>query len=425
MSSTVDIRPAEGPLAASLYVHVPFCLVKCAYCDFHSAPLADEPELGHHFAWAAGEASAHWAALGALDDVESIYVGGGTPTTLRGSLVTLLEWVRASTHLRPNAEVTVETNPDTTERAIVSRLVGAGVNRFSLGVQSFDDRVLATLGRSHTAAAAREALELLVGTGARVSVDLMCGVPGQTLGSWHETLRCAVEAGVGHLSVYPLTLEAGTPLDRAVSAGGVRPPDDDLAAEMLRMAEDALCGAGLRRYEVASYARPGEESVHNTGYWTGRAYIGVGPSASSMLPATLFARAIACEAWSDPEVAGVGRTLDRVPEHASRVRFARSADTASFVRRPAGPPEDVEYLSEQEALAEDAMLGMRLAGGISDDLVAAAGVGRALDGLAARGLVEHVDRFWRVTDIGWLLGNEVFAEIWHAGSRRDEPWHSL
>lgn len=418
MSRPGDTNPPGGPLTASLYVHVPFCILKCAYCDFHSAPISDEPGLADHFAWAVGEGAAHWAALGALDDVASIYVGGGTPTTLGYALVSLVESVQRGARLVSDAEITVETNPDTTDPALAERLIGSGVTRFSLGVQSFDDAVLRILGRCHTAASAQRAIDALLETGARVSLDLMCGIPGQTLDSWTASVEAAVASGVGHVSVYPLTLEEGTSLSVAARSGEFEHPDDDLAAEMMQAACELLGAGGLERYEIASYARAGEESNHNSGYWTGRPYVGIGPSAASMLPAWLFDAAIACEAWSDPGVAGVGRTLASVPPGASRVRFLRSADTTAFLRKPVGPPEEVEFLTLAQAAAEDAMLGLRLADGITDELAERAGGTETLGELRSRGLVEHVSGRWRVTGTGWLLGNEVFEAVWHAGSRR-------
>jgi oxygen-independent coproporphyrinogen-3 oxidase len=418
MSRPGDTVASGGPLTASLYVHVPFCVLKCAYCDFHSAAMSQEPGVADHFAWAVGEGAAHWAALGALDDVESVYVGGGTPTTLGPALISLLGAIWLSIRRTPDAEVTVETNPDTTDAALVSRLVESGVNRFSLGVQSFDDDVLRILGRSHSASSAERAIATLLESEARVALDLICGVPGQSLESWRDSVERALASGAGHVSIYPLTLEDGTLLAEAVHSGSLEHPDDDIAAEMMEFACERFAAGGLQRYEVASYARAGEESRHNSGYWTGRPYVGIGPSAASMLPSEVFEAAIACEAWSDPGVAGVGRTLDRVPAGTGRVRFVRSADTTAFLRKPVGPPEDVEYLTPAEAAAEDAMLGLRLAEGITDALAAEAGGTEALGDLQSRGLVEHVDGRWRVTSTGWLLGNEVFEAVWFAGARR-------
>ena len=285
--NTLDNGDRPGPV--SLYVHVPFCVLKCDYCDFHSSVLSSsEPDMPSHFVWAIEDAAEHWAALGVLEDVPSVYFGGGTPTTLGNGLADAVRHLRGLQGVRSGAEITVETNPDTTDPALVETLLAAGVTRFSVGVQSFDEEVLRTLGRCHDATTAERVVRNLVSTGARVSLDLMCGVPGQSLDSWRDTLDRAIATGVGHVSVYPLTIEESTPIAAHVSAERLAPPDPDTAAQMMLLADEAFAAAGLDRYEVASFARAGEQCVHNLGYWTGRAYLGLGPAASSMLPAETF-----------------------------------------------------------------------------------------------------------------------------------------
>lgn len=422
-SSDTDARPTKAFGPVSLYVHVPFCLLKCAYCDFHSMPVAQdalsvEAGTAEHFTWAVGEGAAHWTSTGALEDIVSVYVGGGTPTTLGEGLPALIDQIRSVAPWREEAEVTVETNPDTTDADTIGLLLASGVNRFSLGVQSFDDHVLGILGRSHDAARAWGAAADLVATGARVSLDLMCGVPGQGCRSWKESLERAVETGAGHVSVYPLTVEESTPFAAWIEEGKLDRPDPDVAAEMMEIAQDVLEDAGLHRYEIANHARAGEESVHNRGYWTGRPFLGLGPSAASMMPVDEFAAAITNESWNEPSVVGIGRTVKPIPAEVTRVRFTCSGDTEAFVRDPMGPPEEVEYLTASQAAAEDAMLGLRLTEGICEDLAEAAGAGAALAGLTARGLVEHEGARWRISRAGWLLGNEVFGAVWNAGARR-------
>ena len=411
-------RGDRGPV--SLYVHVPFCVRKCAYCDFHSGAIsAQEPGLLAHFGWAVSEALAHWSELGFLEDVLSVYIGGGTPTALGDGLVDLVTAVLGTCKSRGDVEVTVETNPETTDSALIARLVDAGVNRFSVGVQSLDDAVLGMLGRCHDAAAAEHAVRACMAAGARVSLDLMCGVPGQSHASWLATVKRAVGFGVGHVSVYPLTVEDDTLLARRIRAGHMVSPEPDAAAEMMELAHSQLAAHGLERYEVASYARPGQRCIRNVGYWSGRPYIGIGPSSSSMLPVEMFLAAAACRSWTDPLVAGVGRVVDAVPHDTARVRFTRAADTVAFVRFPAGAPEEIEYLSAREAAREDAMLGLRLAEGIGCSLAEEAGVTAVLARMVGTGLVAAVDdgeRRYRLTDAGWLLGNEVFAGVWNADS---------
>ncbi len=377
-----------------------------------------DTDVAEHFCWAVDESVVNWSCVGALDDVLSVYIGGGTPTILGEGLRAMIDGLRTRAGLDDTIELTVETNPDTTDALAASRLTESGVNRFSLGVQSFDDRVLASLGRRHDGARARRALADLIATESRVSVDLMCGVPGQDCASWLQTLECAIDSGVGHVSVYPLTVEGSTPLAARIAEKPGDAPDSDLAAEMMEIAQEMLEEAGFEHYEIANYARAGEESVHNCGYWTGRPFLGIGPSAASMIPASEFSAWVSRECWDKPGVAGVGRTIEPAPVGAVRVRFRRSADTEDFLRNPVGPPVNVEYATAYQAAAEDAILGLRLTEGIDEDLADAAGASATLGELASRGLVEHEGGRWKISQAGWLIGNEVFGAVWNAAVRR-------
>lgn len=396
----------RAPLPVALYVHVPFCLSKCAYCDFYSEP--GELSRAGAFVDAALFEAGHWSHYDLLDDVPSAYFGGGTPTVLGDELVRLVEGMLSTARVRPGAEVTVETNPETTSPALVERLVAAGVSRFSLGVQSFDDAVLATLGRPHDGTRARAAARVLEHAGVPFSVDLICGVPGQSFASWDATLEQAVASGARHVSVYPLSVEEGTPLAAAVAAGSLPAPDPDLAADMMLAAEVALAAAGLPRYEVANYAQPGFESRHNLAYWTGVPYLGVGPHAASMLPFSEFARIADGEGWADG-----ASPHEPLP---ARARFTRDASLAEYVRTPLAHPGEVDLLDASDAAREDVMLGLRLVDGVPAAQADAAGVTPVLERLAERGLVQlhgpDGRGRWRTTQRGWLLGNQVFADVW-------------
>ncbi|MRR12616.1 radical SAM family heme chaperone HemW [bacterium] len=382
-------------LPRHLYVHVPLCRSKCSYCDFYSVTpecdLPDDPIALRLLTQAEG-----WLGRG-LDPapLRTLYVGGGTPTMLGWGLAYLVEGIAQSFGLEPNAEVTIEANPDSLDGALVRVLTRAGVTRISLGMQSVHDSELQLLGRPHTAQAAFDAAALVRDAGLEVSVDLMCGIPGQTLSSWHESLKAVVDAGCAHVSVYPLSLEDGTPLAEAAARGEATIPDEDAVAEMLEFAAEVLHGAGLQRYEVANFAKPGHESMHNRSYWTGAEYLGVGPSAHGML-------------WAATASAlGVAHARNR-----ERTRYSVPADLWEGLE-PA-PPLEFEYLTEQEALREDAMLGLRMTSGISVDLAEMAHVTKELEELADAGLVERMGGIWRVTGRGWLLGNEVFSKVWLA-----------
>jgi len=408
MTDPVVSTPGHGfaPEPVSLYVHVPFCLSKCVYCDFYSETGG---EAGFdRFVDAALFEAGHWSHYDLLDDVPTLYIGGGTPTILGEGLVRLVRGLFETARVRSDAEVTVETNPETTYPALVARLVEAGVTRFSLGVQSFDDEVLKTLGRCHDAERARVATRVLRDSGVPFSIDLICGVPGQTNESWDATLEQALACGARHLSVYPLSVEEGTPLAAAIAGGRLPAPDSDVAADMMLAAEVALTVAGLPRYEVASYAQPGHEARHNLVYWTGGSYLGVGPHAASMLTIEQYRRVAEGEGWDPPPES------DPAP---ARARFTREVSLTDYVRRPLAAPVPVEFLSISEAAREDAMLGLRLASGITSAQAEAAGVVEVLARLTEQGLVRVSETpgghaVWATTEQGWLLGNRVFGAIW-------------
>jgi oxygen-independent coproporphyrinogen-3 oxidase len=263
----------------------------------------------------------------------------------------------------------------------------------SLGVQSLDDAELSMLGRAHDASRALEAAAEVLHARLDLSLDLMCGLPGQSASSWRTTLTRAIETGANHVSVYPLSIEENTPLGASVRAGGVPEPDPDRAADMLEDAAGMLGQAGLARYEVANYARPGHESRHNSAYWTGRAYLGVGPGAHGML---------------DADTARSAGVL--VPEGTTRVRYAVTEDLETGLVLM--PKITLDVLAEAEAAREDVMLGLRLTRGVLEELVGRAGLHDVMTSLEQDGLVARTPGGWATTDRGWLLGNEVFGRVW-------------
>lgn len=397
------VRGASLP--GHLYAHIPFCRARCSYCDFASTDVWDADFVTLVLRAIESEIL-FWARSGLPGVLETIYVGGGTPTLVGPQLIGVLNAALDNIPVRSTAEVTVEGNPDSITYSLVNALAAAGVTRMSVGVQSFVDSELGMLGRMHNAAAAHNACAAVVDSNLDLSVDLMCGIPGQTHASWGESLAQALETGAHHISVYPLTLEEGTPLAVACDTGLAPEPDPDLQAEMMVQAEETLAVAGIERYEVANFAVPGHESQHNTAYWTGRQYLGAGPGAHGMLDAST-ARAAGLLGPADSQYA--------------RVRTANAPDASAWL---AGGPTTFEFLTAEEAAREDIMLGMRLARGVAER--DAQPVRRTLEALRARGLVELLDEGtprarWRTTRAGWLLGNEVFGAIW--GSEDD--WHSL
>ena len=403
----------------ALYVHVPFCAQKCRYCDFDSrsfAPCDLNAALDAYFEHLYARLDAFGDA-GALERVRTVYVGGGTPSLAGERLVELAR--RISMRCKP-VEFTCEANPESLTAELVETLADAGVTRISLGVQTLDDDELAAIGRIHDAERALAAIATVKDAGLDVSCDLMCGLPGQTAASWQRTLDGVLAAAPHHVSVYPLTLEEGTPLYRMACRDESLEPDEDFQAACMDVARERLCAAGYHPYEVASYALNGHECAHNIAYWTGQGYLGLGRSAAGMLDAEDFDRL----AELFPGVSPRG--------DAHRVRLVQRDDAATTF--------EAEYLSQREAVAEDLMLACRMTRGVEADLLAraantipadelTAACDRALDlGLATwapdtdegyTGPVTSSDVVagcararLAPTHLGWLDGNVLFELFW-------------
>ena len=347
------------------------------------------------------------ASLGLLEGCETAYVGGGTPTLLgEKDLGRLVEKITA---VAAPSELTCEANPDSLSDEVLLTVRGAGATRLSIGVQSLDDGELSELGRLHDAACARERVEAAVATGLDVSVDLMCATPGQTPASWDRSLKGTVALGVDHVSVYPLQIEEGTPLDRRFADDPCAWNDPEVQAERMKRAQAALEARGCHRYEVASYARAGKECRHNKAYWTGSPYLGLGTGASSML-----------------DIEGYLRLRDRCPQlpqpsaDVARVRLTVETGRRELAAdpRPSELSFSLEFLNEGQAVAEDLMLGARLVEGLRPELVTrarelfGAQLDDTVDALLARGLLAERDGRLVPTEQGWLLGNELYGALW-------------
>jgi putative oxygen-independent coproporphyrinogen III oxidase len=267
--------------AAGLYVHVPFCLTRCGYCDFNTYAGLDH--LSTPYVEALRREAELWSNEWADARFVSLFLGGGTPTTLPAPVLSgLLDHLRTTFAFTGRPEVTVEANPDTVNVAYLSGLREAGVTRLSLGVQSFDPTVLHALERIHGPQAARRAFAATREAGFdNVNLDLIYGANGESLDSWRQTLEEAIALGPDHLSCYALTIEPATPLGRKVAAGEIPAPDPDLQAAMYDLACDLLARAGYEHYEVSNWAHPRHWCVHNMGYWEGRPYLGLGAGAHS------------------------------------------------------------------------------------------------------------------------------------------------
>ena len=390
-------------MISALYLHIPFCHAKCAYCDFDSRALcgaALEAAAARYVDALVARLDAFGAA-GALAGVRTVYVGGGTPTVLGARLPELVGRVRA--WCAP-VELTCEANPESFDDALADALAEAGATRVSLGVQTLEPEELAAIGRIHTAGQALAAVARGRAAGLDVSCDLMCGLPGQTKESWRRTLGGIVAAAPDHVSIYPLALEEGTPLARRAAADPALEPDPDLQAWCMEEARRALGAAGYVPYEVASYARPGHACAHNVAYWTGEGYLGLGRSAAGMLAAGEW-DALAGLLGGEPAGADT-----------ARVRYVQRDD--------AGTCFDVERLTAREAVAEDLMLGMRMTRGVGPELLGRArklagekNVDAAVDEALSRGLAAWApDGRFTPTERGWLLGNELYGLMWDLAS---------
>ncbi len=267
----------------AIYVHWPFCASKCPYCDFNSH-VTRGPFDEDEFVAAYLKELAWFAALGKGKKVGSIFFGGGTPSLMEPrSVAVILEKINALWNVAPNAEITLEANPTSVEARRFKAYREAGVNRVSLGVQSLLPEPLARLGRLHTVAEAKLAVGIAQSIFERSSFDLIYARPHQSLKEWEDELTQAINMAVGHLSLYQLTIEAGTRYYDLRAAGKLAMPDADLSADFYQLTQEICNAAGLPAYEISNHARPGEESIHNLTYWRYGEYIGVGAGAHSRL----------------------------------------------------------------------------------------------------------------------------------------------
>ena len=375
-----------GPLA--LYIHWPFCVSKCPYCDFNSH-VREQVDMA---AWRDALLAdlAHEAALTPGRRLSSIFFGGGTPSLMPPALVEALI-AAAERHwgFAENIEITLEANPSSVEAANFHDLAGAGVNRVSLGLQALDERTLAFLGRAHDVEEGLAALDTAQRAFERVSFDLIYARPGQTLADWQVELERALSFGTGHLSLYQLTIEPGTRFETLVRTGALVPADDDHCADLFELTRDVMTAAGLPAYEISNHARPGQESLHNLTYWRYEDYIGVGPGAH-------------------------GRRLEQATE-----RHKKPENFLSAVARNANGLKVEQALSQQTRAMEALMMGLRLAEGVDlEALEAKTGLAAAemIDGgevekLADMGFVEQRDRRLMVQPKGMPLLDALLPKI--------------
>ena len=384
MTNNAQVRPW------GIYAHIPYCVKKCAYCDFISSAVGNS---------AAREMEAYAAALRAeilrevpplrarWGDVTTVYIGGGTPTVLPAECLTEILRTLIDAAGIPQ-ECTVEANPGTVDEHSLAQLRAAGANRLSLGVQSFDDRLLRAIGRIHTAEEARAAFRAARAAGFdNISLDLMYGLPTQTLDDLKTSVNTALALAPEHISVYGLIVEEGTPLAAAEAQGRLTLPSEDAAEEMYDYLMEELPARGYARYEISNFARAGYESLHNRGYWRNVPYLGVGAAAHGYVDGVRW-----------------GNVADA---HA----YTRAIRAGASVRTP----EDTER-TRANAMEEYAFLALRTREGIdAADFSRTFGVdidtvyGAVIEKYIVQGLLRRAENHVALTDAGMKLGNEVFA----------------
>ncbi len=406
MQQTDQVRERTGarPDALGVYIAVPFCRSKCTYCNFASGVYpAGEHEryierLTEDLTQARGWASQMGAELPRR--VDTVYLGGGTPSLLAPVLISkLFAALRAEFNVDPDAEITAECAPGQVGDATLAALAEAGVNRVSLGVQSFIDREARETGRLHTRVTVEDDLRRLRAAGIEnLNVDLIAGLPGQKFASWDESLRVLISTGVPHASVYMLEVDEDSRLGREMIGGGTRyhaglVPSDDAIANMYEMAIEKLSAGGIEQYEISNFARPGFRSRHNLRYWERRPYLGLGLDASSALQG------------------GEGFVL----------RAKTTDDLKAYLDRR--EPPETAWLSPDRQHEEAWFLGLRLNDGVDvgalEQEFGPQGVRAAMEvamRLAADELVEVNEGRVRLTPHGRLLSNEVFYQFLGLGA---------
>ena len=403
-----------------LYLHIPFCERKCAYCDFLSAP-ADLPVRISYIKKLQEEIAYYGAQYGEYQ-VSSIFFGGGTPTILEGyQLAAILETVKEHFNITTDAEITVECNPGTLTAGKAEKLVQAGFNRLSMGLQSADDRELQLLGRIHNFAQFLESYDLARKAGFRnINVDLMSALPGQTLKSWQDTLQKVTALRPEHISAYSLIIEEGTPFyerfaeDERIREEGGHPrllPEEDVERQMYELTETFLHTKGYERYEISNYAKPGYECRHNCGYWIRKDYLGLGLGASSRVEHQRFQNTSELKTYLEQEYSPQCEGQhERIAETIQLQEETGLTQTGHHIH--------IETLDKKSEMEEFMFLGLRLMAGISRQqfekkfqVTLNSVYGEVLRKLKGEQLIEEVAGYVRLTEHGIDVSNYVLAEF--------------
>ena len=376
-----------------LYIHIPFCVQKCAYCDFLSAPANDAAKA--EYVDALKKEIQRYREVASSYQVSSVFVGGGTPSILScGQILEIFKTLRQVFAIQSDAEITIEANPGTVTKEKLAAWKQAGINRISFGLQSVKNEELKMLGRIHTYEEFRESYDLARQAGfENLNVDLISAIPGQSVQSWEETLRTVAELGPEHISAYSLIIEEGTKFyqwyrEGKQSEGHPALPDEEVERTMYEQTQEILNEYGFHRYEISNYAKEGKECRHNLGYWNRTQYLGIGLGASSLIADT---------------------------------RYHLCTDLTSYIERiESGEDlrEEIEVLTKEEMMEEFMFLGLRKMQGVSrtrfehcfgnpiEEVY-----GDALNKLTEEGLLEIEGDHIRLTKRGIDVSNSVFCEF--------------
>lgn len=370
-----------------IYVHVPFCKSRCIYCDFYTF-IAKPGSSG--IARFVNDIKKQADALLSQKrhKLTTLYFGGGTPSFLGESVFELVAHITSLCDTDDALEISVEVNPESCSLEFIQAAKAAGVTRISLGVQALDEEVLKRLSRATYLSQVRYTIGLLKSEGIDFSLDFIAGIPGVGTKDFSSWIEEAVISGAKHLSIYPLSIEERTPLAQMIASGEIPAPDEDLSADQLLAAQDILEAAGFKHYEISNYAKPGFESKHNSGYWQGAAYLGLGPHASSMLYASGGAK---------------------------RFRFMLHEDLTEFYKNPQNLTiSNAEVFELGEIQKEDAALALRLFEGLESNRLKALMGEESIARFLEFGILEEEQGWIAFSKQGWLLGNEVFEVVWHS-----------
>ena len=385
---------------------MPFCKTKCPYCDFNTYQ-GIESQMGSYIEAVTGELRLWGRALGG-PTVRTVFFGGGTPSYLpEGDIASILHAASSAFSLDTGAEITVEANPGDLNEEACRSLLQQGVNRLSIGVQSLDNGLLQLLGRRHTADEAMDAFQTARAAGFdNINLDLMYGLPHQSITQWQETIERLASLSPEHISLYALTLEEGTPMRVWADQGKIPEPDSDVAADMYALARRVLASSGYHHYEISNWARPGLESRHNLIYWKNEPYLGVGPGAHSRLGSYRFWTALAPRDYSSRS--------SQWAQNSARCWHSFQEEELGQARTVDG----WEYIDSDTACSETMFLGLRLLDGLS---ISAASASTGLD-LADRyhaeiselldlGLLRKQDDTIRLDESAYLIANQVFTRF--------------